>query len=310
MHRLCQHACRSGQGIICTLLLGVTMVSCSPYRVVNIPSSNQSERIDYVVIHFTSETFADSMRLLTKPSDNPVSTHYLIPESADETYFRSAPVIHQLVEEPKRAWHAGVSYWDGADSLNDRSIGIELVNTSRCTIEEADAEALESIGAICRFEPFDERQLELLVHLLKDILERYPGIDPVDVVGHSDIAPERKMDPGPQFPWRRLHELGIGAWFDAPTRERYARRFEISPPDTLALQAALAAYGYNLTPNGEWNAGARKVVRAFQMHFTPEHVTGEPDAATASAVFALLEKYKPDSLEQILEQFPERSGSD
>ena len=310
MPRTCKHTCRLGQRIICTFLLGITMMSCSPYRVVSVTSTNQSERIDYIVIHFTSETYADSMRLLTKPSDNPVSTHYLIPESADETYGRPAPVIHRLVDESKRAWHAGVSFWGGADSLNDRSIGIELVNTSRCSIEAANAESLQSIGAICRFEPFDERQFELLVILLKDILARYPGIAPVDVVGHSDIAPERKMDPGPQFPWQRLHGLGIGAWFDPPTRERYTRLFEVSPPDTFALQAALAAYGYNITPNGEWNAGARKVVRAFQMHFTPENVSGEPDIATASAVFALLEKYKPDSLEQILEQSPELSASD
>lgn len=281
--------------------MGVTMLSCSPYRVVEVPSTNQSDRIDYVVIHFTSETYADSLRLLTKPSDNPVSAHYLIPESADDTYDRPVPVIHRLVEEPRRAWHAGVSFWGGTDSLNDRSIGIELVNTSRCTAEETDADTLLPIGAICRFEPFDERQLELLVLLLEDILERYPNIDPEDVVGHSDIAPERKLDPGPLFPWQRLHDLGIGAWFDPPTRERYLRQFEASPPSAYALQSALAAYGYNITPTGEWNTAERKVVRAFQMHFTPENVTGEPDVTTASAVFALLEKYRPDSLEQLLE---------
>ena len=283
------------------MLLGVTMMSCSPYRLIEVTSTNQSDRIDYVVIHFTSETYADSMRLLTKPSDNPVSSHYLIPESTDDTYDRSTPVIHRLVEESQRAWHAGVSYWGGADSLNDRSIGIELVNTSRCTIEDVDAEVLQSVGAICRFEPYDETQLELLVMLLEDILERYPGIDPVDVVGHSDIAPDRKMDPGPLFPWQRLHDLGIGAWFDPPTRERYLHKFKVSPPGAYALQSALAAYGYNITPTGEWTAGARKTVRAFQMHFTPENVTGEPDITTASAVFALLEKYRPGSLKQILE---------
>ncbi len=280
-----------------TVLLGAALLSCAPYRVVDVESTNQGSRVDYVVIHFTSETYADSMRLLTQPSDNPVSTHYLIPESADETYSRTAPVIHRLVPEPRRAWHAGRSYWAGADSLNDRSIGIELVNVSRCEPEDPFVRAFRNIEDACRFEPFDDRQIELLITLVQDLLRRYPGIDPIDIVGHSDIAPQRKMDPGPLFPWRRLYEAGIGAWYDDSVRARYRQRFLASPPSIETIQSALDAYGYRIEVTGEMGVPERKVVRAFQMHFTPDNVSGHADVETASALFALLEKYRPDALE-------------
>ena len=284
---------------LATAVLGIALSSCAPYRVVDVPSTNQSSRVDYVVIHFTSETYADSMRLLTEPSLNPVSSHYLIPEAGDETYPRETPVIHRLVPEVRRAWHAGRSFWAGADSLNDRSIGIELVNVSRCEPELPEVRVFRALEDACRFEAFDPAQIELLVTLVKDLLERYPGIDPVDVVGHSDIAPQRKMDPGPLFPWRQLYDAGIGAWYDDDVRERYRQDFLEAPPSIATIQSALSAYGYPVEVTGVMDVPDRKVVRAFQMHFTPGNITGDGDIETVATLFALIEKYRPDALEEL-----------
>ncbi|MEM9208065.1 MAG: N-acetylmuramoyl-L-alanine amidase [Pseudomonadota bacterium] len=294
------------------LLLGLALSSCGPYQVIEVTSTNQSSRVDYIVIHFTSETFDESMRLLTEPSDYPVSSHYLIPETGDQTYALGAPVIHRLVPELRRAWHAGKSYWGGADSLNDRSIGIELVNTSRCSPEDPNADSLVPIDAVCHFEPFDPRQIELLVTLLEDLLRRYPDIDPVDIVAHSDIAPQRKSDPGPLFPWRQLHEAGIGAWYDGEVRARYLERFGATPPPVSDVRAALGAYGYDIEPTGALDVAARKVVRAFQMHFTPDNLTGDIDAMTAATLFALLDRYRPEALQSFLqtENESEESGTE
>ena len=286
-------------------VFATAMTACAPYQVVDVPSTNQSSRVDYVVVHFTSENYAESMRLLTQPSLNPVSSHYLIPEQDDETYPREAPVIHRLVPELRRAWHAGRSNWAGADSLNDRSIGIELVNVSRCAPGVPDANVFRALEAACRFEAFDATQIELLVTLMRDLLERYPGIDPVDVVGHSDIAPQRKTDPGPLFPWQQLYDAGIGAWYDDDTRARYREAFRQSPPSVTTIQTALAAYGYPIEVSGVMGIPERNVIRAFQMHFTPDNATGAADIETVSTLFALLEKYRPDTLAELGDLAPD-----
>ncbi|MEM9058133.1 MAG: N-acetylmuramoyl-L-alanine amidase, partial [Pseudomonadota bacterium] len=276
--------------------LALALGACAPYRVVDVPSTNQSSRVAYVVLHFTSESFGESLRLLTQPSDYPVSSHYLIPESGDPTYPRSRPMLYRLVPEHRRAWHAGVSDWAGADSLNDRSIGIELVNRSACTREDPAALHLPPLADTCRFLPYDPAQLDLLVTLLRDLLARYPDIEPVNIVAHSDIAPQRKVDPGPLFPWRRLAELGIGAWYDDDAVARHRAQLAERQPSTAALQAALKAYGYETDTDGVMDKAAQRVVRAFQLHFTPDNVTGQFDLETVAVLFALIEKYRPDEL--------------
>lgn len=282
------------------LLAGVTLltVACSALPMVDVPSANQGSRINYLVLHFTAEDFAESLRLLTQPTDRPVSVHYLVPEPGDETYDRNQLVVYRLVREPRRARHAGVSYWAASQSLNNSSIGIEIVNRSRCEAIDPDAETTPE-NQSCTFLEFAEEQVELVIRLAKDILERNPQIDAVDVVGHGDIAPDRRLDPGPAFPWRRLYENGIGAWYDEDTFARYRTAFESQPPDIATLQRALAAYGYRIEATGDNDVQTRFVVRAFQMHFRPAKWNGGIDAETAAILFALLEKYRLDALTKL-----------
>ena len=279
-------------------ILAITLIGCSASPVIDAPSRNQNSRVNYLVIHFTTENFRDSLALLTEPSDNPVSAHYLIPEPNDDTYPANTLRVYQLVEESRRAWHAGESYWNGEEALNDRSIGIELVNRSYC-VDENDPTGDDEV--FCFYPDFADAQIGLLTELAADILERHPEIDPVDVVGHADIAPDRKVDPGPRFPWQLLHRFGIGAWYDDKTVLRYRRRFRATPPPTIAVQRALRAYGYRIEPTGVSDLQSRKVVRAFQMHFRPSAVTGYVDIDTAATVFALIEKYRSELLVDLLE---------
>ena len=275
----------------------VTLTACGPLRIVETPAQVQSERIDHLVIHFTGENYAESMRLLTQRTEIPVSAHYLIPAPDDPTYAQRRLQIHRLVDEAQRAWHAGQSYWDEATSLNARSIGIEIVNTSRCTDIDPELEPSTPENQRCEFRGFAPEQIELVIALASDILERNPDIDPEDVVGHADIASDRRIDPGPAFPWRTLYEHGIGAWPDDDTVAKYLARFEARPPELEILQRALKAYGYRIYETGENDPQTRFVLRAFQAHFRPSNWSGQPDAETAAILFALIEKYRPDALE-------------
>ena len=268
------------------LILPLLLAACSD--VVFIESTNQNSRIDYVVMHATSENFAESVRLLTTQTDRPVSSHYLIPAENDPSYNRGRLLLHQFVEEEQRAWHAGASYWAGETALNDRSIGIEIVNEFDCeTTPETDIDSLQ-----CEFLPFDEAQIEMTIDLLRGIQQRYPGIDPLDFVAHSDIATERRSDPGPLFPWRRLYEEGIGAWYDEETKARYESQFENLPPDIERLQAALLGLGYFVEPTGEFDKLTRFAVRAMQLRFRPDDISGEPDVESMAILWSLLEKYR------------------
>lgn len=269
------------------LIPPLLLAACSD--VVFIESTNQNSRIDYVVIHATSENFAESVRLLTRRNDTPpVSSHYLIPAENDPSYNRRRLLLHQFVEEEQRAWHAGISYWAGERTLNDRSIGIEIVNEFDCeTTPETDIDSLQ-----CEFLPFDEAQIEMTIELLRGIQQRYPDIDPLDFVAHSDIATQRRSDPGPLFPWRRLYEEGIGAWYDEETKVRYESQFESQPPTVEELQAALLRLGYFVEPTSELDSQTRFAVRALQLRFRPADISGRPDVETMAILWSLIGKYR------------------
>lgn len=275
------------------------LAGCGSLRFVDQPAEVHSSRVDHLVIHFTGERFAESLRVLTQRTAVPVSVHYLVPAPGDATYPHRSLRVYRLVDEERRAWHAGVSYWAGATELNARSIGIEIVNESRCTNIDPTAETPAPENQRCEFRDYDPTQVEIVIALARDILERYPDIDPEDVVGHADIAPDRRLDPGPKFPWRTLYERGIGAWYDETTMAAHLNRFLVKMPDAVTLQRALAAFGYRVEVTGEIDTQTRFVLRAFQMHYRPSNFSGHPDAETAAILFALVEKYRPNALRQL-----------
>ncbi len=265
------------------------------------PSANYNSRVSIIVIHHTTANFSDSLRILTKPSSNSVSSHYLIPEPDDESYGKSVIKTFELVPESERAWHAGASYWGGKTGLNDQSIGIELVNRTWCHRTSApDEENTEMPDRLCFYPDFADKQIELLADLLDDILERHPDIKATNIIGHADIAPDRKIDPGPRFPWQRLAVLGYGAWFDDETVIRYWEQFRLQPLPIINIQKALNSYGYGVELTGELDKQTQNVLRAFQMHFRPMEVNSKPSVNTVATLFALIEKYYPEQLDDLL----------
>ena len=139
---------------------------------------------------------------------------------------------------------------------------------------------------------FESTQYTALVRLCQDLRQRYPV---ADIAGHEHIAPGRKQDPGPRFPWQWLANQGIGAWYDNQTLLKYWQGIK-AMPDARMVQRALQRYGYGIVVTGEWDLQSRDVLLAFQRHFVPNRVSGELDPETVAVLWALLEKYFPDSL--------------
>lgn len=242
-------------------------------------SAAQNARIRFLIFHYTAVDTATSLRLLTGEE---VSAHYLI---SDEVSARPGlAVVYPLVREDRRAWHAGVSHWNGRTGLNDTSIGIEIVNPGFTE---------NKLGRRTWY-PYSGPQISALAALAKEIIRRH-GITPDNVLGHSDIAPLRKQDPGRLFPWKALAAQGVGAWPDPQRVRRYlAGRAPDAPADVLTLQTALRRYGYDRIPlTGELDEDTRKTFSAFQMHFRPDNTDGRPDAETSAIAHALIEQYRP-----------------
>ncbi|SHJ93767.1 N-acetylmuramoyl-L-alanine amidase [Halomonas caseinilytica] len=283
------------------LLLSALLAGCSHggsvprdgYRIDHGHSSSAHDsRVRHLILHYTDEDEATSLSILTGPR---VSSHYLLPVPPAQ----GEPRVYQLVDESRRAWHAGASAWRDQRGLNATSIGIEIVNDGPELSGDSLRHALEAREAgQLRWAPYPDTQIETLIYLMRDIIERH-DIAPEDILGHADIAPERKIDPGPAFPWQRLHEAGIGAWPDADRVAHYRRRFAERPPDLATLQAALAEWGYALAPSGRLDERTRAVLRAFQMHFRPSDYRGLPDAESAARLWALLAQYRPEALARL-----------
>ncbi|MGY0593842.1 MAG: penicillin binding protein PBP4B [Paraglaciecola chathamensis] len=280
----------SWQRSVLISILTVGIVSCATMPISDMPSKNFGHRVKFLVMHFTAIDYQKSVHALV--DEGGLSAHYLIPESNDPSYPNDSLEILKLVDEDKRAWHAGNSVWQGRSELNDSSIGIEIVNVPECHFDsEAKTTSEHGENRLCVFPDYDPKQIELLIALSKDILARNPDISPTRVVGHADIAPARKNDPGPRFPWFELYQAGIGAWYDNDTFEQYWQRFNQYQPNIGLIQSALRAYGYNVLETGIRDEQTRNAISAFQMHFLPWQVTGKADSKTAAAIFALLDKY-------------------
>ncbi|MBS0055859.1 N-acetylmuramoyl-L-alanine amidase [Yersinia sp. Marseille-Q3913] len=238
-----------------------------------------NSRVRFLVLHYTAENFEGSIKSLT---GDKVSVQYLVPDITDESYIQAGfkdMRIFNLVDENARAWHAGVSSWAERTNLNDTSIGIEIVNL-----------ATDNKG-VWHFPPYTAMQIAAVKQLAANILQRYPDISPVNVVAHSDIAPTRKSDPGPEFPWQELYDDGIGAWYDTDTKENFIKEFTTEGlPSKAEIVAHFGTYGYDATIASS-ELGYHYLVRAFQLHFRPTNYDGEVDIETAAILYALVEKY-------------------
>ena len=217
------------------------------------PSPNFGERRDgarpeLVVIHYTAMPSCSSARTRLCLPEAEVSAHWLIGEDG---------AAEQLVDEAMRAWHAGAGSWGGRGDVNSRSIGIELANSG-------DA-------------PFPEPQMAALERVLAGILSRW-GLGPDAVIGHSDMAPERKIDPGPRFDWRRLARQGLAIW---PEASGPAPR-----PDPAAFAALAGAFGYPDLP-------VETLLAAFRLRFRPRH-QGALDATDMAMIADLATRFGAD----------------
>lgn len=227
------------------------------------PSPNFDDRKDgakpeLIVVHYTSmDSTEAALERLTDPEAK-VSCHYLIDEKGN---------IFQLVDEDKRAWHAGVSSWDGKDDVNSRSIGIEISNRNG--------------------DPYTNEQLFSLTLLCKDLMFRH-GIKPENVIGHSDVAPDRKQDPGEHFPWKKLSRHDIGVWPAPTAADQFNAAAVARSPKQLKKLFNEAGYGVNAF--GKNKPKLKEIVTAFQRHFEPEVFKDKdatPGKATAETVARL-----------------------
>ncbi len=234
------------------------------------PSPNHNARklpVSLLVLHYTGmESGAAALERLTDARAE-VSAHYLVEEDGR---------IFQLVEEDRRAWHAGVGEWQGLTDVNSASIGIEIVNGGHNYPNED--------GSLPEF---PDVQVNALIPLCKQIITRH-GIKPSGVVGHSDIAPARKDDPGEAFPWKGLAAAGIGLWADV---EETDPRVLFEPGDrdrgVALMQRALAGIGYGVEIAGVMDDRTVAVVRAFQRRFRPSAVNGVVDMDTLARITRL-----------------------
>jgi N-acetylmuramoyl-L-alanine amidase len=245
------------------------------------PSPNYNQRISCLILHYTACDLETSLKVLADSNaKNRVSAHYLVPESAIDEKRK----VYQLVEDSKRAWHAGISSWQDRENLNDTSIGIEIVNLG---YKDDDGKR--------KYYPFEDYQIESVIQLAKRIVKDY-SIQPTGVTGHADIAPGRKFDPGPLFPWKKLYDQGIGAWPDKSDVEAIEKQISIDPGfDYKWIQDNLRVYGYKIETTGELDKQTKGVIIAFQMHFQPDNYLGIPNIETISILEALIKKYYPHS---------------
>ena len=213
----------------------------------NREARREARAVDMLLLHYTGMSSAAAACEQLCSAESGVSCHYLVDEDG---------TITQMVGEDERAWHAGVSSWQGETDTNSRSIGIEIQNPGH------------QIG----YRDFPAVQMAAVAALCRDILSRH-AIPARNVLAHSDVAPGRKIDPGERFDWEMLHKAGIGHWVPpaAPDDTR------LTTDELAAYQRLLADYGYGIAVTGVQDEATRKVTDAFQRHFRPALVNGIPD---------------------------------
>jgi N-acetylmuramoyl-L-alanine amidase len=217
---------------------------------------------DMIVLHYTGmQTGAAALERLRDPAAK-VSAHYLIEEDGQ---------VFALVAEERRAWHAGVSYWKGERDINAVSVGVELVNP----------------GHEWGYRAFPDAQIASLTGLLDEIRGRW-SVPEGRIIGHSDVAPDRKQDPGELFPWSRLAKAGHGLWVEPPAAPGAPLAEGDEGTGVFALQAGLTRLGYDSAPSGRYDAATAIIVSAFQRHWRPARVDGVADGETRARLVHLL----------------------
>jgi N-acetylmuramoyl-L-alanine amidase len=227
-------------------------------------NGRKGKAISHIILHYTGMQSGEAALARLCDPQAEVSAHYVVFQEGQ---------ITQCVDENMRAWHAGLSCWQGERDMNSTSIGVEIVNK----------------GHEWGYEEFPPAQIEALISLCQDIKTRH-ALPKHNILGHSDIAPKRKEDPGEKFPWGMLatHGLGFPLPVCTPSSEvRYALHDEGLP--VRALQSLFARFGYDCPINGVYEAETQSVVRAFQRHFRPTNFDGVLDGETLAVLKFLLE---------------------
>jgi N-acetylmuramoyl-L-alanine amidase len=236
-----------------------------------VPSPNVDERKDgrppdMILLHYTGMATGEAALARLTTASSRVSSHYVVFEDGR---------ITQCVPEDSRAWHAGESSWGGETDINSRSIGIEIVNP----------------GHDLGYPNFPLRQTAAVISLCKSIITRRGPISAERIIGHSDVAPSRKQDPGEKFPWELLSESGVGHWVRAAPLDLEGTGMK--PGDrgeqVTRLQRTLRSYGYGIAETGVYDEATTIVVKAFQRHFRPARIDGIADPSTLLTLRALIE---------------------
>ncbi len=219
---------------------------------------------DMLVLHYTGMPSGEAAlaQLRNGEREGRVSSHYMVEEDGR---------IFRLVPEERRAWHAGVSFWKGEEGVNHASIGIEIVNP----------------GHEFGYRLFPDAQIAAVIALLSDIRTRWT-IDDNRILGHSDVAPGRKQDPGELFPWKTLAEAGHGIWAEADPAPGDPLAEGAEGVGVFALQAGLTRLGYDCAPSGQFDAKTKDIVQAFQRHWSPHRWDGVADGRTRATLMAVL----------------------
>jgi N-acetylmuramoyl-L-alanine amidase len=224
----------------------------------------RKQTIRYLILHHTAASLPSSIQILQGKSEtNKVGIHYLVCNKPQPQVYRFAP-------EHLATSHAGKSAWRQDQSLNQSSVGIEIVNLDG------------------NLNPYPPSQIAQIIALCQEIIIRYK-IDPTHVLAHSDVSIGRKKDPGSLFPWKELAEAGIGAWPDEADIQKFQTLYAKKLPDKKEIVGQLIDYGYR--PFDSTEMSMKLTIEAFQRHFRGKKVDGEIDVETAALVSALHTKY-------------------
>ena len=252
------------------VLAGCATTPQAPLIDHSLTAKGQSSRARFIVLHYTVADLPRSIKILTEQE---VSAHYLLTDT-------DAPKFYALVDENRAAWHAGNSSWKNYTQLNNSSIGIEIVNAGFVETPQ---------GRV--YAPFKQAQIDQLIPLLRQIVARHQ-ILPENILAHSDIAPQRKQDPGPLFPWQQLAAAGLITWPDPAQVAVHRTLFDSQLPDVAWFQQKLGQHGYAVPRSGVLDEATRNVMAAFQTKYRNAKYDGEPDAESA-AILATLTNTRP-----------------